>query len=100
MGELVDLWVYSSLKPTDLEVSLRMAQIGFVTNALMRHLGAHEAIVAFYRKEFLRRFSNHLDAERVSEVPGLTDEIWLAVKQVCSHGVQVEEQAPRWDLPG
>ena len=66
----------------------------------MRHLGAHEAAIACYREEFLRRFSNHLDTERVAEVTGLTDEIRLAVKQVCSHGVQVEEQAPRWDLPG
>jgi hypothetical protein len=28
----------------------------------------------------------------------VTGKIRLVVKQVCSHGAQVEEQAPRWDL--
>ena len=36
VSELVDLWVLFPLKPTDLEVSLRMAQLEFITNALMR----------------------------------------------------------------
>ena len=98
VSELVDLWVLFPLKPTDLEVSLRMAQIEFLTNALMRDSGEHEAVIKCYRDEFVRRFGNHLDAKRVSEVPGLTDEIRLVVRQVCSHGVKIEEQSPRWDL--
>ena len=98
VSELVDLWVLFPLKPTDLEVSLRMAQIEFITNALMRDFGEHEAVTKYYRDEFVRRFGNHLDAKKVAEVPGLTDEIRLVVRQVCSHGVQIEEQSPRWDL--
>ena len=39
VSELVDLWVLFPLKPTDLEVSLRMAQIEFITNALCVTLG-------------------------------------------------------------
>ena len=98
VSELVDLSVLFPLKPTDLEVSLRMAQIEFITNALMRDFGELEAVIKCYRDEFVRRFGSHLDAKRIAEVPGLTDEIRLVVRQVCSHGVQIEEQSPRWDL--
>ena len=66
-----------------------MAQIEFITNALMRDLGEHKAVIKCYRDEFVRRCGNHLDAKRVAEVPGLTDEIRLVVRQVCSHGVQI-----------
>ena len=64
-----------------------------------RGFGEHEAaVIKCYRDEFVQRFGNHLDAKRIAEVPGLTDEIRLVVRQVCSHVVQIEEQSPRWDL--
>jgi len=96
--ELVDLWVLFPLKPSDHDVSLRMAQIEHVTNRLMVSLGAHEAVIERYRNEFIRRFGNHMDAERVQRLPGLTKEVRDVIKRVAEHGVSVEEVGPRWDL--
>jgi len=96
--ELVDLWVLFPLEPSDREVSLRIAQIEHVTNALMASIGAHEKVIELYRNEFIRRFGNHMDAKRVESLPGLTKEVRDVIKRVAAHGVAVEESGPRWDL--
>ena len=96
--ELVELWVTFPMEPTDLETTLRIAQIEHVTNRPMKDIGRHEEVVRLYRCEFLRRFGDHLDASRIDKVPGLTDEVRSVLKSVADHGARVDEVGPRWDL--
>ena len=98
VGELVELWVTFLMEPSDLETTLRIAQIEHVTNRLVKDVGRHEEVVRLYRCEFLRRFGDHLDASRIDEVPGLTGEVRDVLKSVADHGARVDEVGPRWDL--
>ena len=98
VSELVDLWVTFPMEPTELETTLRIAQIEFVTNSLMKETGRHEEVIRLYRGEFLRRFGNHLDSSRIDNLPGLTDEVRSVIKSVAERGARVDEVGPRWNL--
>ena len=98
VSELVGLWVTFPTKPTELETALRIAQIEFVTNSLMKETGRHEVVIRLYRGEFLRRFGNHLDSSRIDNLPGLTDEVRSVIKSVADRGARVDEVGPRWNL--
>ena len=98
VSELVDLWVTFPMEPTELETTLRIAQIEFVTNSLMKEKGRHEEVIRLYRVEFIRRFGNHLDSSRIDNLPGLTDEVRSVIKSVAERGARVDEVGPRWNL--
>ena len=98
VSELVDLWVTFPVEPTERETTLRIAQIEFVTNSLMKETGRHEKVIRLYREEFLRRFGNHLDSSRIDDLPGLTDEVRSVIKSVADRGARVDEVGPRWNL--
>ena len=61
----------------------------------MVSLGAHEAVIERYRNEFIRRFGNHMDAERVQRLPGLTKEVRDVIKRVAEHGVCCRRESGR-----
>ena len=92
---MVELWVTFPMEPSDLETTLRIAQIEHVINRLMKDIGRHEEVVRLYRREFLRRFGDHLDVSRIGEVPGLTDEVRRVLKSVAEHGARVDEVGSR-----
>ena len=98
VSELVDLWVTFPMEPSELETTLRIAQIEFATNSLMKETERHEEVIRLYRGEFLRRFGNHLDSSRIDDLPGLTDEVRSAIKSVAERGARVDEVGPRWNL--
>ena len=95
VSELVDLWVTFPMEPSELETALRIAQIGFVTNSLMKETKRHEEVIRLFRGEFLRRFGNHLDSSRIDQLPGLTDEVRSVIKSVADRGARVDEIGPR-----
>ena len=98
VSELVDLWVTFPMEPTELETVLRIAQIEFVTNSLIKEKGKHEEVIRLYRGEFLRRFGNHLDSSRIDNLPGLTDEVRSVIKSVAKRGARVDEVGSRRNL--
>ena len=63
------------MEPSELETALRIAQIEFVTNSLMKETKRHEEVMRLFRGGFLRRFGNHLDSSRIDYLPGLPGEV-------------------------
>ena len=96
--ELVDLWAYFPPQPERREAELRLALIEHVGNRMMMDCRSHEKVAEIYRRAFVARFGDHLCAERIKKVPGLSDEVRDVLVRVAQEGVAVPEIAPRWDL--
>ncbi|MAV11925.1 MAG: hypothetical protein CL861_00440 [Cyanobium sp. MED843] len=100
--ELVELWTMFPFDADEAAVAVRIGLIEHISNRMMRDCGDHEAVASRYREAFVRKFGDHMDAERVARalegVPGVSDEVKAVLIKVARDGVDVEERAPRWDL--
>ena len=69
---LVDLWAYFPIEIDEPGKAVRIAQIEFASNRLMAETGDHEELIRLFRSKFRARFGDHLSADRIDSVPGLT----------------------------
>lgn len=97
---LVSLWTEPgfSHKSELAQKQIQLSLITAVSDAMMRKTGSHVQVARAYRDAFKRRFGDHLDAERIDRLPGLSDEVRAKCKDICENGVSAEEEAPRWNL--
>ena len=94
----VELWEEISVKD---EISIKRKKVAVVArlgDAMMKKAGSHVECARALRAAYRKRHGEHLSADRIDSIPGLSDEVRARCKAMAQEGVTAKELKPRWNL--
>ena len=94
----VQLWQGVSVKDSLEDKRLKLAVIARLGDAMMTRTGSHVTVAKYLRRAYRKAYGDHLDPERINQMPGLSEEVREKCMDIAARGVSAEEVKPRWNL--